>query len=243
MFGSLFGKVAWVGRATIFCVGLAVVLAVVLGAGTTALAAMPGDPFKLGRFNQVDRMSALVGDVSGALLVVDNRGQGAALDLRVGDRTSSPSAKAVAPMRVDSQAKVANLNADELDGKGAEAFQPAGSKAADSERLDGKDSYDFMRYFSRYVIERTAEDSRDKKTVVASCPEGEVALSGQAAIGTERAVIETTEIPAALQAVGRGGGRGWMAVARETEDYDQGWHLTVTAYCVQTPPDIVPAGG
>lgn len=47
------GKVMWVGRATVFTIGLAVTLALMLGVATTALAAVPGDPFKLGKINAV----------------------------------------------------------------------------------------------------------------------------------------------------------------------------------------------
>ena len=39
---SAFSKVMWVGRATVFLVGLAVVLALVFGAATTALGATGG---------------------------------------------------------------------------------------------------------------------------------------------------------------------------------------------------------
>jgi hypothetical protein len=41
-------KVAWVGRTASMVFGLALVLALVLGVATMALAAVPGDPFKLG---------------------------------------------------------------------------------------------------------------------------------------------------------------------------------------------------
>lgn len=43
------GKVAWAARTTTTVVGLAIMLALVFGAATMALAAVPGDPFKLGR--------------------------------------------------------------------------------------------------------------------------------------------------------------------------------------------------
>jgi hypothetical protein len=39
--------------------GFAVMLAVVLGVGTTALAAVPGDPFKLGKANAVNALTSL----------------------------------------------------------------------------------------------------------------------------------------------------------------------------------------
>lgn len=99
------------------------------------------------------------------------------------------------------------------------------------------------RYFTRYVTARTVEDSSDTKTVTAACPEGEVALSGRASVGTDRITNETSRIlPAALRSAGPTGGARWGATARETEAYELGWHLKVTAYCVKAPPEIVPAG-
>lgn len=105
-----------IARGTATMVGLAVMLAVVLGAGTTALAAVPGDPFKLGRSNTIDVMSTLVGSVDGALLRVNNNGTGPALDLRV--------EKGEAPMNVNSSTRVNGLNADQVDDKGSAAFVP-----------------------------------------------------------------------------------------------------------------------
>jgi hypothetical protein len=45
-----------VGRATVVAVGLGVSLALLLGIATMALAAVPGDPFKLGKINKVNAM-------------------------------------------------------------------------------------------------------------------------------------------------------------------------------------------
>jgi len=122
--GQMFGKVMWVGRATIFTVGLAVVLAVVLGVTTTALAAVPGDPFKLGKVNVVNKVTTLV-----------KRGPGPALSLKV--RAGQP------PLAVNSNGKVARLNADRLDGKDSTEFLGKNEKAADSNLLDGQDSTAF----------------------------------------------------------------------------------------------------
>jgi hypothetical protein len=47
---SIPAKTIRIGRVTVFCVGLAVMLAVVLGVGTTALASN-GEPFLLGKGN------------------------------------------------------------------------------------------------------------------------------------------------------------------------------------------------
>ena len=83
----VFGKTVWVGRATMFLVGLAVCLAVIFGVAAAGLAAVPGDPFKLGKFNTTNALTGLVGvRADGALLLVDNNSKAAksrALDLRV----------------------------------------------------------------------------------------------------------------------------------------------------------------
>lgn len=109
-------------RTTVFTVGLAVTLALMVGIATTALAAAPGSPFRLGKTNKINRLSSLVGTTAGFMLKVDNNGAGPALDLQVGPSTTPPDAKTVAPMKVDSQVQVVNLNADELDGKDSTDF-------------------------------------------------------------------------------------------------------------------------
>jgi len=110
-------KVTLVGRATVFAVGLAVVLALGVGLATTALAAVPGDPFRLGQTNVVGALTTLAGNRAGPMLVVDNNSAAAgarALDLRV--------EPGKAPMVVGSSTRVPNLNADKVDGKDADAF-------------------------------------------------------------------------------------------------------------------------
>jgi hypothetical protein len=104
----------WLGKGTATMVGVAIMLALTVGLASTALAAVPGDPFKLGRTNTIDHISTLVGSASGALLKVDNEGSGPALDLQV-----EPDE---APMKVDSGTKVADLNSDEVDGQSADDF-------------------------------------------------------------------------------------------------------------------------
>ena len=126
------GKMMWIVRATVFMVGLAVTLALISGIATAALAAVPGDPFKLGRANTINRLSTLVGAVDNALLRIDNNSGGlsaTALDLQV-----EPGAP---PMKVNSDAQVANLNADELDGHTASDFYFYGETVQNSEQLDG----------------------------------------------------------------------------------------------------------
>jgi len=111
---AILAKSLWMARGTATMMGFAVMLAVVLGVGTTALAAVPGDPFKLGRTNTIDQLSSLVGSTSGTLLRVNNNGSGPALDLRV--------EAGEAPMNVNSTTRVDGLNADRLDDHGANDF-------------------------------------------------------------------------------------------------------------------------
>ena len=63
MIRSVASKVMWVGRATVFLVGLSVIGALVLGVATAALGAN-GDFFKVGRANFASAVSVL--DKSGA---------------------------------------------------------------------------------------------------------------------------------------------------------------------------------
>ena len=104
------------GRGAATTMGVAVMLALTVGLVSTALAAVPGDTFKLGRLNSIDEISKLAGSTSGALLRINNNGGGPALDLRVEEGE--------APMNIDSTTRVDGLNADQLDGKGSTAFVP-----------------------------------------------------------------------------------------------------------------------
>jgi hypothetical protein len=108
-------KVMWVGRATVFCVGLSVIGAVMLGGASAALAAVPGDPFRLGQLNAIDRISQLVGSTTSSMLRIDNNGTGSALQLLV--EPERP------PLTVNAAAgKATNLDADKLDGNDSAAF-------------------------------------------------------------------------------------------------------------------------
>jgi len=144
---SIFSKVMWVGRATVFVVGLAVILALTVGLATTALAGTgAGARFQLGQTNTVNAITKLVGSVAGPSLRIDNNSTNAAataLDLRV--------EPGKAPMKVNSSANVANLNSDMLDGKSAEAIGVNGWQR---------------------VSNTTDTDSISPKTTLVTCPGG-----------------------------------------------------------------------
>jgi hypothetical protein len=118
---TIFKKVMWLGRATTFLAGLAVILALTAGVASTALAGTGvGSAFNLGKTNTVSAISSLVGSVSGSNLLIDNNSTNSAataLNLQV--------EAGKAPMKVNSGTKVANLNADKIDGLSSEQIQAA----------------------------------------------------------------------------------------------------------------------
>jgi hypothetical protein len=116
MVRSVAKKVMWVGRATVFLVGLAVILALIFGvlSRATAHSGSPG-LFHLNHNNPVTALSTLTGTLADSVLKVDNNGAGPALSLEAGiDK---------APLTVNSDAGTAtNLSADKLDGKNSTDF-------------------------------------------------------------------------------------------------------------------------
>jgi hypothetical protein len=115
---SIVKKVMLVGKTTTFMMGLAVILALTVGLASTALAGTGvGARFDLGKTNTVNAVTKLVGSVAGPSLQVDNNSTNAAataLDLQV--------EPGKAPMKVNSDAQVVNLNSDKLDNLDSSAF-------------------------------------------------------------------------------------------------------------------------
>jgi hypothetical protein len=150
-----------VAKATVF-VGLAMLVAVVLGAASTALAA-DGDFFKIGRNNKASSVSTLT-----------KSGTGPALSLNVG--SGGP------PLAVNSNARVTNLNADQLDGAEASSFLPANGKAVDADKLDGLDSRAFLKsgiYVRGGESETFGTPLPDgKRKIEAHCLTGDLPLGG-----------------------------------------------------------------
>ncbi len=105
---TILHKAFRVGRATALALGVAVMLAVVLGLASAAFGA-DGDFFKVGRSNLAASVSKLI-----------KSGAGPALRLEV---DSGP------PLSVNSGAKVTNLHADKLDGRDwrSEAWHEVGT--------------------------------------------------------------------------------------------------------------------
>ena len=127
MLRSAASKVMWVGRATVFLVGLAVILALLFGVASTALAHKADRGlFHLGHSNAGKALSTLVGTLTTPVLKVDNNGTGPALQLEAGaDRL---------PLTANAEAGTAtNLSADELDGKDSAEILPFARAQKDKE--------------------------------------------------------------------------------------------------------------
>ncbi len=197
------------GRATVFAVGLAVIFAVVLGVATTALAAVPGDPFRLGRINSIDRLSTLVGTTTNAMLRVDNNGPGPALSLEAG--AGNP------PVVVNAAAgKATNLDADELDGQDSSAFLPA-------------------EIYENSASQTISPGSSAGVTV--ACDPGDVAVSGSYAdpqasleVTSERRVDDRFDVE-----MGQTNPSGWHVIAANPNT-SAGATLTVYVNCADRAP-------
>ncbi len=156
MLRSTASKVAWVGRTASMVFGLALVLALLFGVATMALAAHGGN-FVLGVLtNTATDVTRLVGNVPGgpALHVVNNNTAVGSKALQLSVTANKP------PLAVNATAgKATNLNADEL---------------------DGKSSTDFVRYGSVYEVTSRGEGTTPGGENVHSvnCDDGDVALNG-----------------------------------------------------------------
>ena len=208
---GVFGKVMRVGRATVFALGAAVVLAVVLGAATAALAAVPGDPLRLGQVNAINALTQLVGEKSGPMLRIDNNGTGYALQLLVESRKP--------PLVVSADAgKATNLNADELDGKDASAFLAS----------------------EIYTVSVTSNSIQPGfgSGATAYCDAGDVAVSGgyrdinaNLKIYLEQRVDERFDAE-----TGQTNPSGWQVVGSLPLEAGADGLLEVQAYCADFPP-------
>lgn len=157
--------------------GSALTLAVVLGVVTTALAAVPGDPLRLGQLNVID---------GAVTFLTGNNPNSTTLD--VANTATDPNARALqlrvspgnAPLVVEPSAGTAsNLSADRLDGKDSTSFaNGTNGKANDADRLDGKDSQAFWSGKS-YEIEQVKNGDGGGAPVFidASCDPGDKVMN------------------------------------------------------------------
>jgi hypothetical protein len=206
---TIISRIWWLGRGTATVMGLAMLLALTVGLASTALAGTGvGARLDLGKINTVDAISSLVGSVAGPSLRVDNNSTASgatALDLRVEPNKD--------PLKVNSSAKVENLNVDKLDGKDSADFLAADGRAVDAaragfadvagmaqnaqvandaDRLDGLDSTQIGINGYEFVRTTSVSDSATRKVSVAHCPAGTQIIGGG---GTVFPTIPTVSTP------------------------------------------------
>lgn len=232
MLRSAASKVMWVGRATVFLVGLAVIIALTVGVVSQASAQInrpAQNVFMLGATNTVNAMSSLVGSVAdSAMLLVDNNGGGPALDLQV--------EPGQAPMKVNSGAKVDNLNADTVDGKSDTDFYAAGSKVADSDKLDGKDATEIGVNGLEKVSAHSVGNSDSAKTVTVACPSGKLVVgTGFAIHGGARGNYPNAQQDVVVDEVYPAGHYVFVE-AKEVEPTSDNWRVGVYALCATAAP-------
>lgn len=195
-------------RGTATAMGLAVILALIVGLASTALAAVPGDPLRLGQFNAIGAATRLVGSVNGALLSIENNSPGAkgvpapALSLKVPQGTP--------PLVVDPEAGTATgLSADRLDGRDESAF------------------------FSGdvYEAERRVEGPGHGEIafVYANCDQGDIALSGGGSMGSGYGDWWDDEVLSSTP----GNERTWGVAVQDNFGPNE---IIVTALCADFPP-------
>lgn len=125
MLRSVASKLAWVGRTASMVFGLALVMALLFGAATTALAHSGVDTklFHLGHSNVATALTSLGGKlgVNGPMLAITNN------NADTNDTALSLNVQAgEAPMRVNSATKVGNLNSDKVDSYDSTTLLPGG---------------------------------------------------------------------------------------------------------------------
>ncbi len=203
MMKLIVGGVWRLGRVTATMMGVALLLALTVGAASTALAGTGvGARFDLGKTNTVNQISKLVGSVAGPSLTVDNNSAAVgatALDLQV--EPGKP------PFKVNSATEVQGLNVDSLDSKNSSDFI-----------LDTQ-ANQFLPN-DTYVVTRTVTGPGGGTNRVASadCDPGDKMLSGG---GTG----DTTEDDQLLASVPFG--QGWDVLVS-----DNGSASTLTAHVI-----------
>ena len=215
---SVLSKVIRAGRAGALGVGLAVMLAVVLGAGTTALAAVPGDPFKLGKLNTVDRISQLVGTTTGAMLKVDNNGAGPALNLQV--------EPGKAPLTVSPGAGMATgLRAEDAKTADVAGYAQSAGKASDAEKLDGKDASEFAAGVGGKASDAAHADQAD----TAASAQNANTLDNKDSADFMTATLPAVRVGLQYQHYVESSSNQYAPVGFANEDFDQGGEMHTAA--------------
>ncbi len=209
MLRSAARKALWATKGMALFGGAVVTLALVFGAASMALAAN-GQPFLLGRAtNAATALTKLTANVNGAAMQVQNTNAGVndqALSLVVNPGE--------APMRVNSDKVVTNLNADQIDGRDADQIGVNGLER---------------------VFAIGAFNSESPKTVTVSCPTGKMVVgTGYDIFGATEGSPPNREANVVVNKV-TGGDTSVFVEAHEEEPTDLLWRVTPEAFCATAP--------
>ncbi len=225
MLRSVGSKVAWVGRTASMVFGLALVLALIVGVVSAAFGA-DGDNFILGQNNAATTVTRLAGaaGVDGPMLQLINNNAGTndtalTLNVQAGE----------APMRVNRDTLVTNLNADKLDGQDSVAFLGVNGKAVDSDKLDDLDQSAFMRSKAYQVSVPTTGSGGGNQVsdAILFCDEGDQILSGGIA-----EIDNGTRLISSIPGVNFSR-MGWYGKWANNSTADS---ITITVLCADFPP-------
>ena len=210
MVNRIYETAMGIARGTALAIGVAVMLAMLLGVATTALAGTGvGARFQLGKVNTVNAITKLVASVAGPSLQIDNNSTNTgatALDLQV--------EPGKAPMKVNSASKVANLNADRLDGKSANEIG-----------LNGLER----------VAAVSASDSNGVKGVEVFCPAGKVLVTtGYAFEGGLTGDYPNIETDVVIREIFLGDDY-FHLTAMEEKPISTDWRVNAVASCATAP--------
>jgi hypothetical protein len=210
MIRSAASKVVWVGRATSAVVGLAILLALAIGAANSALAHTNVDHklFHLNHNNPGKALTQLVGTLASPLLKIDNNGTGPALQLEA--RANQP------PLVVNADSGTAtNLSAD---------------------KLDGKDSTEIGVNGWQTVVSNSALNSDSPKGATASCPSGKIVvgigydIAGGTSGSAPNELTDVVVVQAGLIAL-----NSVRVTALEEEPTSDNWFVRSRAICATAP--------
>ena len=206
MIRSAASKVMRVGRATSAVVGLAILLALAIGAANSALAHTNVDNklFHLNHNNPGKALTQLVGTLASPLLKIDNNGTGPVLQLEAD--ANQP------PLVVNADSGTAtNLSAD---------------------KLDGKDSTEIGVNGWQTVVSNSGLNSDSPKGATASCPSGKIVvgigydIAGGTSGSAPNELTDVVVVQAGLVAVNAA-----RVTALEEEPTSDNWFVRSRAIC------------
>lgn len=189
-------KAIRVGRATAIALGVGVMLALVLGLATVALAAVPGDPFKLGKVNVISNATtALQGTApNGGALLSLQRSSGIGPVLKV-EATNQGIARRGIDITVPAGQSPVSANND------------AGKANLNVNLLDGKDQVDFLsasRIYEKTALKNGPGDNGAVFFSALDGPEGLACDEGDVAIDASANAVDINDDLNQITRTGRG---------------------------------------